>query len=123
MRDQFVLPAKLKNISFVLLGIGVLALLLGIFTLNGEQGAPRFWTVLLFDSVFFLLITVVLTLILCAATLAQASWHIAYIRVIEAITMALPVLGVIAFVVMMIVVWGDKHYIYEWVDKAAVAKD
>lgn len=123
MRDQFVLPAKMKNVSLVLLAIGVLSLLIGIFALNGEEGATRFWTVLLFNSIFFLLITVAMTFLISAATLAQGSWHIAYKRVMEAIMMAVPVLGAIAFVVMMIIVWGDKHFIYEWVDKQAVAQD
>ncbi|GAA4301407.1 quinol:cytochrome C oxidoreductase [Compostibacter hankyongensis] len=123
MREQFVLPAKLKNVSLVLLGVGVLALLIGIFALNGEEGARRFWGVLLFDSVFFLVVTAAMGLLLSAATLAAGSWHIAYRRVMESMVMALPVLGILAFIVLMIIVWGDKHFIYEWVDKHVVAED
>lgn len=123
MKEQFILPAKLKTISVVLLGVGLLALIIGLITLTGGEGDSRFWTVLLFNSVFFLLVAVAVIVWFCAATLAQASWHIAYRRVMEAIMMAVPVLGVIAFVVMMCIVWGDKHAIYEWVDKNLVAHD
>lgn len=123
MRDQFVMPAKLRTVSYVLLAIGILSLLTGIFALNGDQGAPRFWAVLLFNCLFFLLISLAVTLLMSAATLAQASWHIAYKRVMEAIMMAVPVLGAITFLVMMIIVWGGKGYIYEWADKTMVAHD
>lgn len=117
------MPAKLKTISIILLAIGVLALIGGLVFMGGDQGTARFWTVLLFNGIFFLLIAVGVLLVSCAATLAQGSWHIAYKRVMEAVTMAIPVLGVVAFVIMMCVVWGDKHAIYEWVDKTVVSND
>lgn len=123
MREQFVMPAKLRTTSYVLLAIGALALLIGIFGLNGEQGAPRFWAGLLFNCIFFLLISVAITLLMSAATLAQASWHIAYKRVMEAIVMSVPVIGAIAFIVFMIIVWGGKGYVYQWADKTIVAHD
>lgn len=123
MKEQFIMPAKLKTISFVLLAIGIIALILGIFTLNGEHGTARFWAVLFFNTMFFLLIAVGVLVLLSAATLSQASWHIAYRRVIEAIVMAIPVLGIITFIIMMFIVWGDKHEVYEWVDKTLVSHD
>lgn len=123
MKEQFVTPAKLRTISIVLLAIGILALIGGIVALGGDAGIARFWTVLLFNGIFFLLICVGVLLVSCAATLAQGSWHIAYKRVIEAITMAIPVLGIVAFIIMMCVVWGDKHEVYEWVDKTIVSHD
>src|SRR5690625_215661 len=123
MKEQFIIPAKLRTISIILFVIGILALGIGIFTLNGDQGATRFWSVLMFNSIFFMLIALGALIVLCAATLAQGTWHIAYKRVIEAMVMALPVLGIVAFIVMMCVVWGDKYHIYEWVDKNLVAND
>ena len=123
MKEQFVIPGKVKTTSIVLLAIGILALIIGVFALNGEQADTRFWSVLLFNAVFFMLIVVGAFVVLCAATLAQGSWHIAYKRVMEAMVMAIPVMGAVAFVVMMCVVWGDKHGIYEWVDKTLVAHD
>lgn len=123
MKEQFVLPAKLKTISLVLLGIGILALIIGMISLSGDTGTTRFWTVLLFNGVFFLLLAVGVLVVLCAATLAQGSWHVAYKRVIEAIVMAIPVFGVLAFIIMMCIVWGDKHSVYEWVDKTLVSQD
>ncbi len=122
MKEQFVIPAKLKTISIVLLAIGLLALILGLITLSDPQGEARFWSVLMFNGIFFMLIAVGALVVLCAATLAQGSWHIAYKRVIEAMVMAIPVLGVVAFIIMMFVVWGDKSAVYEWVDKTLVSE-
>src|SRR5690625_1101925 len=123
MKEQFSIPGKVRVTSIVLSIIGLLALIIGIFSLNGDQGNARFWGILLFNSVFFLLIVLGALVALCAATLAQGSWHVAYKRVIEAMVMAIPVLGGIAFVIMMCVVWGDKSQVYEWVDKTVVSND
>lgn len=123
MKEQFVLPGKLKTFSFAMMGIGVLTILIGIFALGGDKGTTRFWSVLLFDSVFFLLICGATTLLMSAATLAQGSWHIAYKRVMEAMMMSIPVLGLVAFVVMMFIVWGDKSTIYPWADAKIVSGD
>lgn len=123
MKEQFVMPAKLRTISIVLVAIGILALIGGVIALSGDQGTARFWTVLLFNGVFFLLIALGVLVVCCAATLAQGSWHIAYKRVMEAIFMAIPVLGIVAFIIMMCIVWGDKHQVYEWVDHNLVSHD
>lgn len=123
MKEQFSIPGKVRVTSIVLSIVGLLALIIGIFSLNGDQGNARFWGILLFNSVFFLLIVLGALVALCAATLAQGSWHVAYKRVIEAMVMAIPILGGIAFIVMMCVVWGDKYQVYEWVDKGIVSHD
>lgn len=121
MKEQFVMPAKLRTISIVLLAIGILALIIGIFALGGPVNGTRFWIVLLFNAIFFLFMTLGSLIVLCAATLAQGSWHIAYRRVIEAVFMAMPVFAIIAFIIMMCIVWGDKSAIYQWADKTLVA--
>src|SRR5699024_3382644 len=123
MKEQFSIPGKVKITSIVLTIIGLLALIIGIFSLNGDHGTARFWSVLMFNAIFFMLIIVGAIVVLAAATLAQGSWHIAYKRVIEAIIMALPVIGGLAFIIMMCVVWGDKSQVYAWVDKTLVSQD
>ncbi|MHB1920755.1 MAG: quinol:cytochrome C oxidoreductase [Chitinophagaceae bacterium] len=122
MREQFVMPAKLKNLSYILLAVGVLSLVVGIFSLNGVEGTTRFWSVLVLNSILFLLIAVASTFMICAASLAQGCWHIAYRRVMEAISMSVPVLGVILFVVLMIVVFGHKN-VYSWAQPGVMEAD
>jgi len=123
MKDQFVVPAKLKTTSFVLMGIGVLTLLIGLVALGGEHGATRFWAGILQNSTFFLLVALASTFFIGATTLAHGGWQIAFRRVPEAISMAVPVLGGILFIVLMILVFGHKDGVYHWVNAEHVKHD
>ncbi|GAA3915084.1 quinol:cytochrome C oxidoreductase [Chitinophaga oryziterrae] len=123
MKDQFVVPARLKTTSFVLMGIGLLTLLIGLFAFQGEHGSTRFWAGLLQNSTFFLLIVLASTFFIAATTLAHGGWQIGFRRVPEAISMAVPVLGGILFLLLMILVFTGKTHIYHWLDAEHVAHD
>lgn len=123
MKDQFVVPARLKTTSFVLMGIGLLTLLIGIFAFHGEHGSTRFWAGILQNSSFFTLIVLASTFFIGATTLAHGGWQISFRRVPEAISMALPVLGGILFLVVMLIVFGGKEHIYHWVNTEHVKHD
>lgn len=114
MKDQFVVPARLKTTSFVLLGIGLLTLLIGLFAFSGEHGSTRFWAGLLQNSTFFLMVVLASTFFIAATTLAHGGWQIGFRRVPEAISMAVPVLGVIVLIVLGFLIFGDKGHIYHW---------
>nr|WP_295868550.1 quinol:cytochrome C oxidoreductase [uncultured Chitinophaga sp.] len=122
MKDQFVVPARLKKTSFVLMGVGLLTLLIGLIAFQGES-ATRFWAGLLQNSSFFLLITLASTFFIAATTLAHGGWQIAFRRVPEAISMAVPALCAILFIILMILVFGGKEHIYHWLNAHHVAED
>jgi hypothetical protein len=113
MKDQFVVPARLKTTSFVLLGIGLLTLLIGLFVFSGEH-STRFWAGLLQNSTFFLMVVLASTFFIAATTLAHGGWQIGFRRVPEAISMAVPVLGVIVLIVLGFLIFGNKGHIYHW---------
>lgn len=121
MNERFELPARLRTTSFVLMVVGLLALVAGgIFLLGGDHHAKtRFWVGLLQTSVFFLLITVVSIFVQAAAALAHGGWIVAYKRVPEAIGANVWVFGVIAGIVLLFIAFGlniDGHNpIYHWV--------
>jgi hypothetical protein len=123
MKDQFVVPARLKSTSFVLMGIGLLTLLIGIFAFHGEHGSARLWAGLLQNSSFFLLIALASTFFIGATTLAHGGWQIGFRRVPEAISMAVPVLGGILFLILMIIVFGGNDHIYHWLNTHHVHED
>jgi hypothetical protein len=131
MDHSFELPAGYKKWTIGLIGVGVLALLYGLIFLHPFlQAAPgkhnsgtRFWAVLLQNSVFWLMIVNASMFFICITTLAMGGWQVALRRVPEAISSVVPVLGLIAFVVLMIIVWGDHYDIYIWADKNIVAND
>jgi Ni/Fe-hydrogenase subunit HybB-like protein len=72
-----------------------------------------FWLLVVNASMFFIGVT----------TLAMGGWQVAMRRVPEAISSVVPVLGIITFLILMVIVWGGRSDIYEWLDKGVVAKD
>lgn len=125
MNDRFEIPARLRLTSLVLMGVGLLALIIGAITLLGSSGdlavydKSRFWLVLMHNSVYFLLISLASVFIMAAASMAQGAWLTAYRRVPEAIGANVWIFGVIAGVILMVVAFVynvDGHNpIYHWV--------
>ncbi|MGN6508669.1 MAG: quinol:cytochrome C oxidoreductase [Chitinophaga sp.] len=115
MKDQFVIPARLKTTSFVLLGIGLLTLLIGLFVFSDEHGSTRWWAGILQNSTFFLLVALASTFFIAVTTLAQGGWQMAFRRVPEAISMIVPALCIILLVVLSFLVFGNKGHVYHWV--------
>lgn len=126
MNDRFEIPARLRNTSLALIGVGVLTLIMGaVMLLSGnDMDKTRFWAVLLHDSVFFTFITGVSIFIQAAVSLAQGAWLTAYRRVPEAIGANVWVFGLIACIVTFCIVFGFRvkgehgemvNSIYPWV--------
>jgi hypothetical protein len=126
--EYFVIPAGMKKWGLGLSIIGALALLGGIFFLlnsSDQHDRLRFWAVLLQNSTYFVLIVNASMFFICATTLAWAGWPIAFRRIPEAISTLVPIFGVIALVILLLIVFvsPDGREIYPWLDKEAVAKD
>ena len=135
MNHQFELPGSYKKWTYGLLAAGIVAVLYGMIAFHpfehvvhgGGEGThtegTRFWAVLLQNSVFWLLVVNAAMFFICVTTMAMGGWQIALRRVPEAISSVVPVLGIITFVILMAIVWGDRIDIYHWLDKESVAKD
>ncbi len=125
LKERFEIPPGFRKWSLGLMGIGVLSLIVGYFVYGtgDEAHQTRFWGVLLHNSIYFLLVVNAAMFFFCATTLALAGFQVSFRRVTEAISACVPVIGGITFVVMLCIVFGHKSMIYEWLDKAAVAKD
>ncbi len=125
IKEHFEIPGRYKQWSMGLMGVGVLALIIG-FILYGN-GTPeqntRFWSALLQNSVYFLLIVNAAMFFFAATTLAWAGFTISFRRVTEAIAASVIPIGAITFVILMCLVFGHKTLIYEWLDKDVVAHD
>lgn len=129
MNDRFEIPASLKRTSMALILIGIITLIAGGIILLGSADVhdkTRFWVILLQNSVYFLLITVVSIFIQAAASLAQGSWIVAYRRVPEAIGANVWVFSLIACVVMFLIIFtfnpGGYNPVYPWVNPAGDEK-
>lgn len=124
MNEQFVIPGRLRTMSYALIGIGLLTLIVGAVVLLGSHGdlakfdRIRFWDVLIHNSVFFLLISVASVFILAATSLAQGGWIVAYRRVPEAIGANVWLFGAIAATVLLLSAFvfriDGTSPIYKW---------
>jgi hypothetical protein len=125
MKERFEIPRSYKRWSIGLILIGVLSLVVGyiMYGTGDEEQQTRFWATLLQNSVYFLLTVNAAMFFLCASTLAMGGWQISFRRVTEAISACVPLIGIITFAILMAIVFGNKHIIYEWLDKDAVSKD
>ncbi|RZK47627.1 MAG: quinol:cytochrome C oxidoreductase [Pedobacter sp.] len=126
-KDVFAVPNRYRTWSLALIGVGVLSVIVGFFLYgNGDvHHKTRFWATLLHNSVYFLLICNASMFFICATTLAWGGWQMAFRRIPEAISAAVPVIGVIALVILLAIAFGGHHmtHIYHWTDEEAVAGD
>ena len=131
MNNSFELPGTYKKWTIGLISVGSIALLYGLIVFHPFEHAghgvnvsgTRFWSVLLQNSVFWLLIVNASMFFIGVTTLAMGGWQVALRRVPEAISSVVPVLGIICFLILMTIVWGGHDDIYHWVNKETVAND
>ena len=125
-REQFEIPKRYNTFSLVLMAIGVLSILILLFThgtSSNQHENARFWASLLLNSVYFLLTVNASLFFICATTLAWGGWQMSFRRVPEAIGACVPVIGVISGIILLALLFGPNHTIYHWADKEAMAHD
>lgn len=122
LRQRFEIPKRYNTWAVGLMAIGLLSVII-LFITHGtksdEHESARFWASLLQNSVYFLLVVNAAMFFICATTLAWGGWQMSFRRVSEAISTCVPVIGIIAFIILMVLVWGPNHTIYHWADPHA----
>ncbi len=124
-KKKFEIPSTLKTWSYVLIGVGLLALIVGFFTKGRgtEEEQAVFIGTIMYNTIFWTLITNASMFFICITTLAMGGWQQSFRRIPEAISTLVPIFGSITIVVLLFVVFSGNHHIYPWLDKEAVAKD
>ena len=124
IKQQFEIPAKLKMWAYVLIGIGVLALIAGFATKTGtEEEKAVFIGTIMYNTIFWTLITNASMFFICITTLAMGGWQQSFRRVPEAISTMVPIFGTITAAVLLYVVFSGNHHIYHWLDTKSVESD
>ncbi|HSZ87645.1 MAG TPA: hypothetical protein VK787_16545, partial [Puia sp.] len=80
VKEHFVIPKRYKTWSLALMGVGVLSLIIGFLVYGNSsktEDVTRFWSALLQNSVYFLLVVNAAMFFFCAATLAMGGWQLA----------------------------------------------
>jgi hypothetical protein len=123
LKEQFVIPKKYSAWSTGLMAVGVLCVII-LFITSGAKSdqheQARFWASLLQNSLYFLLTTNAVMFFICATTLSWGGWQMSFRRVSEAISVATPIIGVISVVIMLALIFGNNHVIYQWADAEKV---
>jgi hypothetical protein len=125
IKEKFEIPSKLKTWSYVLIGVGLLALIAGFFTKGRgtEEEQAVFIGTIMYNTIFWTLITNASMFFICITTLAMGGWQQSFRRIPEAISTLVPIFGSITIAVLLFVVFSGNHHIYPWLDKVAVARD
>ncbi len=125
--ERFEVSGRMRNISFLLMGIGAIAFLIGLFTKgisSDEHERAVFLGTVMYNSVFWLLICNASMFFICATTLAMGGWQTAIRRVPEAISTLVPVFGIITFLVFVYIIFIDKNEaVYHWINREHVEHD
>ncbi len=130
-RENFVVPKKYNTVALALMVLGVISVIALYIASHGHSGTAeekhhheaRFWASLLQNSVYFLLVVNAAMFFMCATTLAWGGWQLAFRRATEAVSAAVPVVGVICGAILLAIVFGGNHTIYHWTDAEHVAHD
>jgi hypothetical protein len=126
IREHFEIPKRYRLWSYALMAVGLVSIILLYAThgaSNDEHERARFWSSLLQNSVYFLLVVNASMFMICATILAWAGWNISFRRVSEAIASCVPVIGVICGAILLAIVFGGDHAIYHWTDTEHVKHD
>lgn len=123
IREQFEVTGSMRTWSFGLIGVGLLAFIIGFITrgLSSDHHEQAiFWGTVMYNSVFFLLVCNACMFFICVTTLAHGGWQVVFRRVPEAISAVVPIFGAIAVVILLFIVFGlgrgDEHHpIYHWI--------
>lgn len=105
---MFIINKKAKNFSIALISIGIIALIFGFIT--DTHGT---WPALLFNTYFYLGISVFAVFFVAMQYVAEAGWSIVLKRVPEAIMAALPVFSIIMLFIVFASIMHWNH-IYHW---------
>ena len=111
---EFVFSKKAKTISYVMMAIGVIALLVGGITDHSEHHG-RFWSNILIDSFFFLAIGLGAIFFYALQYATETGWSALVKRVFEGIFSTIPVfIGILLLVLLVGSFHG--HHLYHWMD-------
>lgn len=115
LSDQFQFTASQKRTTFILMGVGVLTLLIGIImALSGNHTLQeKVWTGILTNNMFFLGLSLAGLFFIAVNYIGYGGWYLTVKRIPEAMSMFIPYMGV-GMLIIVIGLWAHWHHIYHW---------
>lgn len=118
--QKFIFPARLKTLSFAMMGLGLLGLIAS-FLLYSDN-TQRVWSNLLVASFFFTGVALAGTFFLAVNIVGESGWYTVVRRIPEALGKFMP-FGLVALAVMVITGVLGVHKTWIWMDKEVAATD
>ena len=123
LKDQemnFVFSNRAKLVSYILMILGVIAVIAGYFV-YGENHHARWWSNMLINGFYFLGIALGALFIYALNFATETAWAVVLRRLMEAVFSFIPY----ASIVMIFVFIGSTfswNHIYHWMDEATISK-
>ncbi len=122
--EQFTVSNRLRNLTFALMGIGVIALVFGIINIFGggdehhhHLAVQRLWSNILINALYFFGIAIMGTFFMAVQFAAESAWSTVVKRIYEAVAAYVPFAALILVIVFAA---GSMHFhhLYHWMDPA-----
>ncbi len=112
---EYTVSNKAKMTSIILIVVGLIALLAGIFT-NHEHTDQRLWANLLVNGYFFFTISLAALFFLALQYVAEMAWGVTTQRIFQAIMSFMPI-GAVALIVVLAANSLDMAHLYHWMEE------
>lgn len=122
MNLRYNVTDKTKKFTYILMGVGLVSMIAGIFINDDTDHHQRTFANLLVNSFFFFSISLGALFFLAVQYAANAAWAIVFKRIFEAVSSFLPV-GSVLLLVVFLLGFFHVHHLYHWMDADAVAHD
>lgn len=106
--EKFVFTSKLRNITFALMGLGVVGMAYGLMT-----DAHGFWANFLLGNWYFMGVAMAATLFVFVMSATNAAWSIGFKRIAEAMSGYMPV-AFIGFLIILLSMAMHWNHLYHW---------
>lgn len=111
---DFVFSDRAKKVSFILMGLGLVLYIVGLFTgHHGEHASDRVWVNLLSNGFLFFGVGLGALFFVALQYAAEAAWGTLLKRVFEAVMAFMPI-GIIVLIIVFIGATFHMNHIYHW---------
>jgi len=109
---EYTVSSKAKMTSFILIGVGLVALIAGLATSHGHTD-QRIWANLLVNGYFFFGISLLALFFLAIQYAAEMAWGVTTQRIFQAIMSFMPI-GAVAILIVLIASSLGYTHLYHW---------
>ena len=111
---EYNFPNKLKIATYVLMAIGLIAMIVGFMNDHSEHHT-RFWANFMVNGFFFLAIGLGALFFMALQYAAEVAWSVMIKRILEAISGFIPV-GAVIMIIVFLAGTLHWHHLFHWMD-------